>query len=238
MANTVSSRPSGEWFFAGLASSFPNITASTSREPYFKLAWPQPCKAGDPSQAQAPGCKVFHPKPSQTHPSSSVPPPPPASPPPLSPMAVEEVDIDAAPGEDAWRMREQVVVFQYEGTFHAVDHACPHRAYSLSSGQPFDIEDAGRVVGQAIRCKGHSFAFELSTGIGDRGEYRLGVWDVALRHCRENSEAKADARSVELVDDRGETSRAGQVEVGRGTGEREVWVRRRNRGAHGPGQPK
>lgn len=152
-------RPGGEWFFAGLASSFPNITDST--EKYFKLAWPQPCASrASADSAKAPGCKVFHPK---------------------SPSTVQELDMDAAIGEDAWLMREQVVVFQYKGTFHAVDHACPHRTYSLSWGQPFDIEDAGKVVGQGIRCKGHSYAFELSTGMGDRGDYKLGIWDVELR---------------------------------------------------------
>lgn len=91
--------------------------------------------------------------------------------------------MDDAPGEDAWLMREQVLIFQYKGKFHAVDHACPHRAYSLSWGRPFDIEDAGRVLGAGLRCRGHSYAFELTTGIGDRGNYRLGVWDVELRNA-------------------------------------------------------
>lgn len=232
MANTIPSRPSDEWFFAGLASSFPNITATTAREPYFRLAWPQPCKAGDPSQ-KVPGCKVFHPAAPKAasraqddiHPSVRVVPPP--SPTPTVAVSVaQQVDIEAAPGEDAWAMREQVLVFQYQGTFHAVDHACPHRAYSLSWGQPFDIEDAGRVVGQAIRCKGHSFAFELSTGIGDRGEYRLGVWDVELRarQSRENS--------VSVGEETGETGGEREGKVAVEAGETEVWVRRRKR----PGQ--
>lgn len=156
---TSPSRPDDEWFFVGLASSFPNITDSS--EKYFKLAWPQNCASSASSNAaKVPGCKVFHPK---------------------APSTAAEVDIDTAVGEDAWLMREQVLVFQYKGVFHAIDHACPHRTYSLSWGQPFDIEDAGRVVGRGIRCKGHSYAFELSTGIGDRGNYKLGIWEVTLR---------------------------------------------------------
>ncbi|KAJ4388694.1 hypothetical protein N0V93_006153 [Gnomoniopsis smithogilvyi] len=129
---TTPSRPGDEWFFAGLASSFPNITDST--EKYFKLAWPQPCAptANSPEPAKAPGCKVFHPK---------------------TPSTIEEIDMDAAVVEDAWIMKEQVLIFQYKGKFYAVDHACPHRAYSLSWSQPFDIEDAGRVVGQGIRLR-------------------------------------------------------------------------------------
>lgn len=202
------SRPGDDWFFAGLASSFPNITNSS--EPYFKLVWPQPCKAaaaaagsGDTTTtAKVPGCKIFHPKaPSQ----------PPAAEAPGATATVEEIGADAAPGEDAWLMKEQVLVFRYKGAFHAVDHACPHRAYSLSWGVPFDIEDAGgRTLGHAIRCRGHSFAFELTTGSGDRGEYKLGVWDVELRP-------------------------AAGIVAGGGAGgddgeeEREVWVRRRKR---------
>lgn len=203
------SRPGDDWFFVGLASSFPNITNSS--EPYFKLVWPQPCKSrgpGDPTTTKVPGCKIFHPKATTTTTSSQ------PSETPVSPAAacpVEEIDADAAAGEDAWLMKEQVLVFRYKGKFHAVDHACPHRAYSLSWGVPFDIEDAGgRTLGQAIRCRGHSFAFELTTGAGDRGAYKLGVWDVELR-----PEAGFVAGGAGSGDDE--------------QGEREVWVRRRKR---------
>lgn len=212
---TTNPLPSGssdeDWFFAGLASSYPNITSRTSRESYFKLAWPQPCgkaaaadrdhPSGEKQQQQqqlTPGCRIFHPKPSTS--------------------VVEEIGIDAAPGEDAWAMREQVVVFRYEGAFHAVDHACPHRAYSLAWGQPFDIEDAARggaVVGRGIRCRGHSYAFELSTGAGDRGSYRLGVWGVELRSCRGKGGGGGDG---------------GVVLGGEADEEKEVWVRRRKQG--------
>ncbi|KAI7779260.1 hypothetical protein LA080_001023 [Diaporthe eres] len=198
-----SSHPGEDWFFAGLASSFPNITNSS--EPYFKLVWPQACKAqgGPADTTKVPGCKIFHPKATTTT-------QPPAT--PAAASSVEEIDADAAAGEDAWLMKEQVLVFRYKGAFHAVDHACPHRLYSLSWGVPFDIEDAaGRTLGHAIRCRGHSFAFELTTGAGDRGAYQLGVWDVELRPA------------------------AGVVAVGAGVDddeeeeEREVWVRRRRR---------
>lgn len=175
------------WFFAGRASSYPNITDSSDR--YFKLAWPQPCNK-DPNSSPdqtTPGCKVFHPN-------------------PPAPSSSKEIHIDDAPGEDAWLMREQVLVFQYKGKFHAVDHACPHRTYSLSWGKPFDIEDSGRVLGVGLRCRGHSYAFELTTGIGDRGDFRLGVWDVELRRPLG-----------------GEGEEDGAAE------DQEVWVRRRKR---------
>lgn len=189
-----------EWFSVGLASSYPNITASTSSEPYFKLAWPQPCPKDPSPEQKTAGCRIFHPKPTTATSSS-----------PSPTVTAEEISVDAAPGEDAWFMREQVVVFRYEGRFHAVDHACPHRAWSLAWSQPFDIEDAGRVVGRGLRCRGHGYAFELTTGAGDRGSYQLGIWEVELRPC---------AGKVE-----------GGVVVGGGDGEeeeeREVWVRRK-----------
>ncbi|KAH8756713.1 hypothetical protein F5883DRAFT_569101 [Diaporthe sp. PMI_573] len=198
------SRPDDDWFFAGLASSFPNITDSS--EPYFKLVWPQPCKAASgfaDTTTKVPGCKIFHPK---------------AAPSPAdtkgAEATVEQIDTDAAAGEDAWLMKEQVLVFRYKGRFHAVDHACPHRAYSMSWGFPFDIEDAstGRALGHAIRCRGHSFAFELTTGAGDRGGYQLGVWDVELRPVA------------------GVVAFGGRVGGGEDVEEeREVWVRRRRR---------
>lgn len=196
MASPASLPNGDEWFFAGLASSFPNIT--DSNEKYFKLAWPQPCNtlpsaATSSEAAKVPGCKVFHP---MTTPAA----------------AAKEIDMDDAVGEDAWIMREQVLVFQYKGKFHAVDHACPHRAYSLSWGQPFDIEDAGKVVGQGLRCRGHSYAFELSTGIGDRGDYKLGIWDVELRPL-----------PVEERDG-GEAFKEGKEDL-----RSEVWVRRKRK---------
>lgn len=202
-----SPRPGDDWFFAGLASSFPNITNSS--EPYFKLVWPQPCKtrgSADTTTTKVPGCKIFHPKaPTTTSQPSETPAIPVAS------CPVEQIDADAAAGEDAWLMKEQVLVFRYKGKFHAVDHACPHRAYSLSWGVPFDIEDAGgRTLGQAIRCRGHSFAFELTTGAGDRGAYQLGVWDVELRPAAGIVAGEAGSGD----DDEEET---------------EVWVRRRKR---------
>lgn len=157
------SRPGEEWFFVGLASSFPNIADSS--ENWFKLVWPQACQDG----SKVPACKVFHPQEN---------------------AQVREVPIDSAPGQDSWVMKEQVVVFQYKGKFHAVDHACPHRAYSMSWGVPFDIEDAGRVLGYGLRCRGHSYKFELSTGIGDTGDYRLGIWDVELRESSTTGDEK------------------------------------------------
>lgn len=178
-ASDIAAHTEDDCFFVGLASSYPDITDSTDR--YFKLSWPQSlaCQsslspsADSPTAATVPGCKVFHPQ-SKTDTMATT-----AT--AISPTSVKEIGMDYAVGEDAWLMREQVMVFRYKGKFHAVDHACPHRAYSLSWGKPFDIEDSGRVLGVGLRCRGHGYAFELSTGGGDRGSYKLGVWEVDLR---------------------------------------------------------
>lgn len=226
-SESVSARPSTEdWFFVGLVSSFPDITSHVSGKPYYKLAWPHPCskaapvpahqdttaasnteapKQDQPQQQTTPGCRVFHPRP--------------------APAPAEEISIDAAPGEDAWAMREQVVVFRYEGKFHAVDHACPHRTFSMAWGRPFDIEDAargGKVVGRAIRCGGHGYAFELSTGGGDRGGYELGVWEVEVRSGRSASVVGNGVGGVVLGGEEGEED---EHEA------KEVWVRRKKKEA-------
>lgn len=216
-ALAITSRPGEDWFFAGLSSSFPNITDSS--EPYFKLVWPQPCRTGAAGASKStdtpkvPACKIFHPKAAtEDAPETSA--------------TVEQIDTEAAAGEDAWLMKEQVLVFRYKGRFHAVDHACPHRAYSLSWGVPFDIEDSGsgRTLGHAIRCRGHSFAFELTTGAGDRGGYQLGVWDVELRPV-----AGVVAVGDEVSGGGGEINEAGEEDM-------EVWVRKwRRSGKQGSG---
>jgi hypothetical protein len=82
------------WFFVGLKTSFPNITASGS----IVLADPLPCK-----NSVTPGCKIFH------VPSTD------------SSQAVE-VSLENAATTVAEELKEQVRVFQYQGKFHAVDH--------------------------------------------------------------------------------------------------------------------
>ncbi|KAF7917884.1 uncharacterized protein EAE98_009912 [Botrytis deweyae] len=132
-----------------------------------------PCKG-----SFAPGCKVFH------------------VPVTNSPQAVEvELDDAVAAG-----LKEQVIVFQYQGKFHAVDHSCPHSSFPLSRGTPFDIEDFGIRLSVGIQCPKHDWSFDLIHGKGDRGSYKLKVWEVQLRSIS-----------------------------GAENGEREVWVRRKQR---------
>lgn len=90
----TTSRAGNAWFLAGLATSYPNITTSSSTS----LSDLLPCK-----DSVTPGCKVFHVSPTD------------------SANAVEVVLDDALAATSA-ELGEQVVVFQYQGKFHAVDH--------------------------------------------------------------------------------------------------------------------
>lgn len=84
---------------------------------------------------------------------------------------------------------------------------CPHSSFPLSDGTPFDIEDFGIVLSAGITCPKHGWSFDLFTGQGDRGAYRLPIWEVQLREVKE-------AAKVTLED-------------GSETADKEVWVRRK-----------
>ncbi|KAK4177102.1 hypothetical protein QBC36DRAFT_185847 [Triangularia setosa] len=165
------SRPEAQWFKVGLTSSFPDL--GLDDEDIHNLAHTRPCNS-----KTAPGCKVFYvPK--------------------DDPSSGKEVPVSE--NEGAGDMTDQVLVFQRKGTFHAVDHQCPHSSFPLSQGMPFDIEDFGIVLSAGITCPKHGWSFDLFSGRADRGNYKLKVWEVQLR------------------------------DPGGGTSDKEVWVRRKQR---------
>ena len=47
-----------------------------------------------------------------------------------------------------------IVLFNIEGTLHAIDNSCPHNGGSLASGQ---------LDGSVLRCPAHSLHFDLTT---------------------------------------------------------------------------
>lgn len=155
--------PSHSWFLAGLTSSFPNLDPSSAPIPNqtTKLSDPRPHTPDDQNASQdpihIPACKIF-----QT-----------SNTPPLN------LTSDEALGSVG--LKEQVLVFQYRGKFHAIDHQCPHRSYPLSRGTLHDIEDFGIMLSAGITCPKHGWAFDLHTGESDRGAYKLGVWEVEVR---------------------------------------------------------
>ncbi|AEO64588.1 uncharacterized protein THITE_2086081 [Thermothielavioides terrestris NRRL 8126] len=172
---TFFSRPRADqaWFSAGPASSYPDLSPGGESA---ALSDPRPCGAD-----AVPGCKVF------SVPKGDV-------------AAASEVSLsEVYEGAD---LRDQVVVFQYRGKFHAIDHQCPHSSFPLSRGTPFDIEDFGIVLSAGITCPKHGWSFDLFSGMGDRGTYKLKTWEVELRPAKG---ASGDGQ------------------------EKEVWVRRKQR---------
>ncbi|EIN14429.1 hypothetical protein PUNSTDRAFT_58615 [Punctularia strigosozonata HHB-11173 SS5] len=93
----------------------------------------------------------------------------------------EVVQFDVSPETSADGLRDQVLVFKYKGKMYAVDQQCPHSSYPLSNGSVFDIEDFGLALSAGITCPKHSWSFDLVTGMADRGNYRLKIWEVQYR---------------------------------------------------------
>ncbi|KAK4233201.1 hypothetical protein C8A03DRAFT_39110 [Achaetomium macrosporum] len=157
------SRTGTEWFSVGVASSFPDVSLESESEPRL---------CGKRGANAKPGCKVFYVPKTDTSQRT-------------------EVEI---PAEDMTQdLTDQVLVFQYRGTFHAIDHQCPHSSYPLSQGIPFDIEDFGIVLSAALTCPKHGWSFDLFSGRSDRGNYKLKVWEVQLR---EMDGTKTDDKEV------------------------------------------
>ncbi|KAI1197493.1 hypothetical protein F5X97DRAFT_301736 [Nemania serpens] len=181
----ASSRNGDAWFFAGHTSSFPNLTEPGADG----LREPRPCKNG----GSVLGCKVFH------IPSSDI-------------SQAYEVDGESMTSHDGATSRDQVLIFQYRGKIHAIDNRCPHSAYPLAEGTPFDIEDFGVVLSAGITCPKHDWSFDLYTGKADRSNYRLRIWEVQLRPIREPK------TGVGSDDSQRENE-----------GSQEVWVRRKQR---------
>ena len=67
--------------------------------------------------------------------------------------AVDEL----APGQRklAFVDGRSIVLFNIDGTIHAIDNACPHNGASLASGQ---------LEGCVLRCPAHGLRFDLRTG--------------------------------------------------------------------------
>ncbi|KAI1826491.1 hypothetical protein F4861DRAFT_537069 [Xylaria intraflava] len=169
------------WFFAGLTSSFPNVTESGADVLYE----PRPCTNG----GFVPGCKVFR------APSES--------------SQAEQIEGDAMTSHSGAALQDQILVFQYRGKIHAVDNKCPHSAFPLAKGTPFDIEDFGVVLSSGITCPKHGWSFDLFTGRADHNNYMLRTWEVQLRPINNPGPGR---------DDRGGDEDA-----------KEVWIRRKQR---------
>ncbi|KAI0012909.1 hypothetical protein F4779DRAFT_506592 [Xylariaceae sp. FL0662B] len=180
---TASPRRGNAWFCVGLASSFPNITDSGS----VSLSGHSDSCDGKSLEA---GCKVFYV-------------------PATDSSQARQVEGDSILWPENG-LRDQVLVFKYKGTIHAIDNRCPHSAYPLSEGAvPFDIEDFGVVFSAGLTCPKHGWSFDLFTGIADRSNYKMRSWEVQLRPRTGEQDVATDGDDSEK--------------------DKEVWVRRKQR---------
>ncbi|KAI1612608.1 Rieske domain-containing protein [Exophiala viscosa] len=179
------SRAGAQWFSAGLASSFPDLESDDDNN----LSELRICN-GD----LTPGCKVFQvPREADSAMTQLA----------VAPDDQESFDVGGG-------LKDQVLILQYKGTFHAIDHKCPHASFPLSQGNPFDIEDFGVILSAGLTCSKHGWSFDLFSGMSDRGKYKLSVWEVQLHETTSTDEAdKADNALKSTA--------------------REVWVRRKQR---------
>jgi 3-phenylpropionate/trans-cinnamate dioxygenase ferredoxin subunit len=75
----------------------------------------------------------------------------------MSRQIVVGVAGELAPGQRklAFIDGRSIVLFNVEGTLHAIDNACPHNGASLAGGQ---------LEGCVLRCPAHGLRFDVRTG--------------------------------------------------------------------------
>jgi nitrite reductase/ring-hydroxylating ferredoxin subunit len=96
--------------------------------------------------------------------------------------------VTPAEAQESIGFEPQVLVFRYRNKLHAINHSCPHRTHPLSRGSLYDIEDFGIIFSAGITCPGHGWAFDVNTGLCDRGSYKLQVWEVETREGNNGEE--------------------------------------------------
>ena len=67
----------------------------------------------------------------------------------------------------------QIVLFNIEGRFYAIDDACPHQGAALSEGE---------LEGASVICPWHGACFDLATGVATRFPLaeRVSTYEVRL----------------------------------------------------------
>lgn len=108
--HTTTARTGDIWFFAGLLSSFPNLTESGTAV----LCEPRASNNGD----SVPGCKVF-----QVPSTDST--------------QAKQIEGDEMTSYNGVVLRDQVLVFRYKDKVHAVDNV--RKQHQLSSRVSFSI---------------------------------------------------------------------------------------------------
>ncbi|KAG9603549.1 FAD/NAD(P)-binding domain-containing protein, partial [Aureobasidium melanogenum] len=150
------------WLYAGLASSFPNISRAEDNKT--RICQPIPDPWDPPSTSPQP-CKTF------TKPTADD----------SSTTTLSETPIQDAP-------TNSILVFRYKDKIHAIESACPHQGYPMTRATLSDIEDFGIVLSTGITCPKHGWMFDLHTGEADVSRYKLGLYEVELRQSEDGDE--------------------------------------------------
>jgi nitrite reductase/ring-hydroxylating ferredoxin subunit len=157
------SSASNPWLYAGPASALTNIEPSAAPK----------TKITNPADGPPPCIILQLPDPASSPSNDTT-----QTPQRLTPSEAQET-IGLSP---------QILIFRYRNKLHAINHSCPHRTHPLSRGSLYDIEDFGIVFSAGITCPGHGWAFDVNTGLCDRGSYKLKVWEVESRGGEDGEE--------------------------------------------------
>ncbi|KAG9661874.1 FAD/NAD(P)-binding domain-containing protein, partial [Aureobasidium melanogenum] len=158
----VSMANKNPWFYAGLASSFPNISRAEDNKTRLCQPIPDPW---DPPSTSPQSCKTF-----------------------TKPTADDSLNtkLSETPIQDA--PTNSILVFRYKDKIHAIESACPHQGYPMTRATLSDIEDFGIVLSTGITCPKHGWTFDLHTGEADVSRYKLGLYEVELRENGDEDE--------------------------------------------------
>lgn len=159
----MSSGTSNPWLYAGPASALTNIEPTAAPK----------TKITNPADGPPPCIILQLPNPASSPSNDTT-----QTPQRLTPSEAQET-IGLSP---------QILIFRYRNKLHAINHSCPHRTHPLSRGSLYDIEDFGIVFSAGITCPGHGWAFDVNTGLCDRGSYKLQVWEVESRGGEDGEE--------------------------------------------------
>ncbi len=67
-----------------------------------------------------------------------------------------------------------IALFNIDGSFHAIDNACPHRQGPLFRG---------RIEGSSVRCPMHGWLFDLRTGACvNQPQHKVGCYPVRVEN--------------------------------------------------------
>lgn len=93
-------------------------------------------------------------------------------------------EIENGQNKVVYFRQQEVVIFNSNGNFYALNNLCPHRQAPLSAGQ---------VENGVVTCPHHGARFDLRTGKGLKGPHRSNIGCYAVKI--EGADIKISSRS-------------------------------------------